>query len=187
MTIENIVKRQVEFQKTMYSTERVMYLAFLDELGEYVASMGYADWKKTARDEANMDIELIDMAVFAINLAYYSDTLDTNIGSITTGLNESQLVQELVSLLASKDYRSIYYTIFKYKPILIKVIVAKQALNQLRQDYGYKLGEYEKNWCGQEDNVFLMPMYGMPYEKIYCNLEEIYTNKVIPSSILDVY
>ena len=38
---------------------------------------------------------------------------------------------------------------------LYRVYTAKAALNQFRQDNGYKSGGYIKDWLGEEDNVYL--------------------------------
>lgn len=40
--------------------------------------------------------------------------------------------------------------------ILYKFYVAKNVLNQFRQDHGYKEGTYKKLWNGKEDNVIML-------------------------------
>ena len=40
--------------------------------------------------------------------------------------------------------------------ILYKFYVAKNVLNQFRQDHGYKEGTYKKTWNGKEDNVVML-------------------------------
>lgn len=185
MTIENVVQRQFNFQKNIKSNQGIMLLALVEELGEFVASTGYADWKKTARDEKNMDIELIDIAIFAINLAYYTDKIKPPIW-LPQPKTELKLVQTIIAALGCDDWMGIAYTVFNYKPELLKVVVAKQALNQLRQDYGYKQGEYIKDWNGDEDNTYLEGFYGEKYEDVYNGMEEIYTVKIIGSRLVDV-
>ena len=70
--------------------------------------------------------------------------------------------------------------------MLIDVIIAKQALNQLRQDYGYRNGDYIKDWNGDQDNTYLEPLYGKAYEEVYDCMEKIYTTKIIASRLVDV-
>lgn len=40
--------------------------------------------------------------------------------------------------------------------VLYKFYVAKNVLNQFRQDHGYKEGDYKKVWNGMEDNVVML-------------------------------
>lgn len=42
--------------------------------------------------------------------------------------------------------------------ILYKFYVAKNVLNQFRQDHGYKEGTYKKLWNGKEDNVVMLSL-----------------------------
>lgn len=42
--------------------------------------------------------------------------------------------------------------------ILYKFYVAKNVLNQFRQDHGYKEGTYKKVWNGKEDNVVMLSL-----------------------------
>jgi len=186
MSIKDVITRQVTFQQNMKSNQDTMKLAFIEELGEYVASTGFADWKKVQRDEANMDIELIDMAVFAINIAYYSGSLDREpLSYMQLPANDLQLVEDLTEKFVKGQWLDIVYYIFHHKPILLQVITAKQALNQLRQDYGYKSGEYIKDWNGKEDNTYLAAFYGQEHDEIYVGMEKIYTEKIIGSRLVD--
>lgn len=165
-----------------------MKLALVEELGEFVASTGYADWKKTVRDEGNMDIELIDIAVFAINIAYYeSEHGMPQPSHFIVPKNEWDLVDQIMTMFVTESWISISYLIFKYNPELVKVIIAKQALNSLRQDYGYRRGEYIKDWNGEEDNTHLPAFYGLPYEEIYDKMEDIYTTKILAGRLVNVH
>ena len=176
-TTAQIVARQIEFQKTMNTSYETMYLAFVEEMGELTASFGFADWKKVERDEANIEIELADLAVFAINLEYYSDIPQVDQWlHLKLSNNDFAVVHNLIKLLSEHRFKDIYTYIFAYMPKLQEVIVAKQALNRLRQDYGYKEGTYKKMWGGLEDNTHLDQLYGrsLSYEDMYAELEDIY-------------
>ena len=178
--------RQIDFQRNMKSNSQVMKLALLEELGEYIASMGFADWKDTKRDEANMDIELIDIAIFATNIAFYEDTVRVP-KMVKLIKHEWDLVDSIVEMYYKQQWSEITYTIFKYNPELIKVIVAKQALNTLRQAYGYKAGEYIKDWNGQEDNTYLEGFYGQSFDEVYEGMEKIYTDKILAARLVNVH
>ena len=185
-SIELIVTRQIEFQKSMKSNSITMYLALVEELGECVASMGYCDWKPAKRDAANIEIELVDIAVFAINLAYYAT--DIYVPATQHSIfDEKILIKEIIKALADGKYSDIYHMIFEYNPHLIEVLTAKQALNKLRQDYGYREGKYVKDWNDQEDNTYLEDFYTLSYADIYLEMEKIYLTKIIGGSLLNTW
>lgn len=62
--------------------------------------------------------------------------------------------------------------------ILYKFYVAKNVLNQFRQDHGYKEGTYRKVWHGKEDNEvmlgFLEGDNAPTIEELYAQLEKEY-------------
>ncbi|MBN2832443.1 MAG: dUTP diphosphatase, partial [Campylobacterales bacterium] len=62
--------------------------------------------------------------------------------------------------------------------VLYKFYVAKNVLNQFRQDHGYKEGHYKKVWNGKEDNEvmlsFLSGENAPTIEALYKKLEGAY-------------
>ena len=62
--------------------------------------------------------------------------------------------------------------------VLYKFYVAKNVLNQFRQDHGYKEGTYKKVWNGKEDNVvmleFLEGEEAPTIHDLYTKLENAY-------------
>ena len=61
---------------------------------------------------------------------------------------------------------------------LYRLYIGKNALNQFRQQHGYKEGTYRKVWNGQEDNVVLQEILNnhpdITYEKLLGMLEDVY-------------
>jgi len=61
-----------------------------------------------------------------------------------------------------------------------KLYIGKNALNQFRQQHGYKEGYYKKIWNGKEDNVVMQEIlnsnFGLSYEKLLDRLEDIYAS-----------
>jgi len=59
-----------------------------------------------------------------------------------------------------------------------KLYICKNALNQFRQQHGYKEGTYKKIWNGKEDNVVMQEILNsdsdVSYEKLLGLLEDIY-------------
>jgi dimeric dUTPase (all-alpha-NTP-PPase superfamily) len=61
--------------------------------------------------------------------------------------------------------------------ILYKYYVAKNILNQFRQDHGYKEGTYKKTWGNKEDNEVMLEILEqevLSAEALYSKLEEAY-------------
>ncbi|HIP14862.1 MAG TPA: dUTPase [Sulfurimonas autotrophica] len=59
-----------------------------------------------------------------------------------------------------------------------RLYIGKNALNQFRQQHGYKEGTYKKVWDGKEDNVVMQEILSnnsnVSYEKLLDMLEDIY-------------
>lgn len=178
--MQAIISRQAAFQENYANTNfEVMYKALLEELGEFVASLGYHDWKQSERDESNMVVELIDMTIFALNCLYYKPELKTGITSnIQAELlkDDFDFVVSMVRHISVMDFEGLIALIFACYPEVKTLVVGKQALNVLRQENGYKHGQYKKIWSGKEDNVYLMELlsYCKSYEEIYSKLKALY-------------
>lgn len=178
--MQRIISRQAEFQETHgHSNFEVMYKALLEELGEFVQSLGYHDWKATERDERNMIIELVDMTIFALNCLYYKPQYKTgNTQNLQASLlqDDYDFVRSLVVHISIMDFEGLIAAIFTAYPDVKLRVVGKQALNVLRQENGYRTGEYVKIWSGREDNAYLMDLldYCNSYEEIYSKLKALY-------------
>ncbi len=59
-----------------------------------------------------------------------------------------------------------------------RLYIGKNALNQFRQQHGYKDGSYKKIWNGKEDNVVMQEILNsspeISYEKLLDMMEDIY-------------
>ena len=157
-------ERQVIIQNKVMDTHyNVMFLALVEELGEYVASLGYQDWKVVPRDELNLIVELADICIFAMNCEFYDSG---RVGITPVKADPCHLgfspdvafVDEIMSLIVTKEFETIPSFIVTNHPEVLYAIEAKQALNVVRQAFGYKEGNYVKNWDGQEDNVYMIEL-----------------------------
>ena len=62
---------------------------------------------------------------------------------------------------------------------LLVCYVSKNVLNKFRQDHGYKAGTYQKDWFGEEDNVWLVRFRNelgatLNFDNLYEKLEDKY-------------
>lgn len=157
--------------------------AILVELGEYFEHTAYKWWKKQEADWAQANMELIDILHFAISdavehacdqgkdvvaatehVAHILLAGAENRGNVQDGkelvaalaadgngntplLCGAEFFDKLMTMLvdAYGDADSVYLT-----------YIGKNALNNLRQQRGYKQGTYIKIWHGEEDNEVMM-------------------------------
>ena len=158
-------ERQVIIQNKVMDTHyNVMFLALVEELGEYVASLGYQDWKVVPRDELNLIVELADICIFAMNCEFYDGgricITPVKAKPFYLGFSpDVAFVDEIMSMIVNKEFETIPSFIVTNHPEVLYAIEAKQALNVVRQAFGYKEGTYVKNWDGQEDNVYMMELF----------------------------
>ena len=114
---------------------------------------------------------------FIRNLVSYLNTIISIMYSINKNSSQSD-IEELLATFATISAPFISYE------DLIKLYIGKNALNKVRQDFGYKLGTYKKVWNGKEDNVIMQELLkkinfeDLSFENIYNKLEEYYTKNV---------
>lgn len=157
-------ERQVIIQNKVMDTHyNVMFLALVDELGEYVASLGYQDWKVVPRDELNLKVELADICIFAMNCEFYDSgrvrisEVEYNV-SYTGFTPDVAFVDEILRMIVEKEFCNIPSFIISNRPNIMQAIEAKQVLNVIRQAFGYKEGKYNKIWGDYEDNMYMMSL-----------------------------
>lgn len=155
--MEKIYNRQIKFQEQMSTNYEIQYLALLGEFGEFIDSLGFADWKEDIRDEENMLVEAMDICIFAMNCNHYLRKPFIRQDAPTwASYSDFQLSVEIVDLISKEKFLEIVALIFFVYPEVKKKIIGKQALNLFRQDNGYKEGTYTKIWNGVEDNVYML-------------------------------
>lgn len=157
-------ERQVIIQNKVMDTHyNVMFLALVEELGEYVASLGYQDWKVVPRDELNLKVELADICIFAMNCEFYDGG---RVGITPVKADPCHLgfspdvafVDEILRMIVEKEFYNIPSFIISNRPNVMYAIEAKQVLNVIRQAFGYKEGKYNKIWGDYEDNMYMMSL-----------------------------
>ena len=160
----SISDRQKLIQNTVMDTHyNIMFLALVEELGEYVASLGYPDWKVVARNELNMQVELADICIFAMNCEFYDSgrikISDVEYNISYTGFSpDVAFVDEILRMIVEKEFCNIPSFIISNRPNVMYAIEAKQVLNVIRQAFGYKEGKYNKIWGDYEDNMYMMSL-----------------------------
>lgn len=157
--------------------------AILVELGEYFEHTAYKWWKKQTPDWSQANMELIDILHFAISDAVENacDAGDTKehasryvASLIVDGAKANETVtdgKELISALAidgsggkplqcGREFfnalMAMLVNAYGDANTVYLTYIGKNALNNLRQQRGYKQGTYIKIWNGEEDNEVMM-------------------------------
>ncbi|RUO74961.1 hypothetical protein CWI80_06440 [Pseudidiomarina sediminum] len=157
--------------------------AILVELGEYFEHTAYKWWKKQSADWDQANMELIDILHFAISDAV-EHACQRGLDQAAATDAVAQLIgQSFAAPVSVKDGKELIVAMAQdgaataslvcgeqFFAALAAMLVAaygdadtayltyigKNALNNLRQQRGYKQGTYIKMWHGEEDNEVMM-------------------------------
>ena len=147
------------------------HLAIITEASEGIEHLSFKWWKQGEINLEQAQLEAVDVWHFGMSL------LLEQMGSVTQAANFIMMECDLytpqdnpdpinaftdvVSIAASnKEFSTIAFSNLLESlnmswPDLYLWYIGKNALNKLRQDYGYQTGEYIKTWHGREDKEFL--------------------------------
>lgn len=167
--------------------------AVIVEGAEALEHWGWKWWKKQTPDQAQFNIELVDIWHFILSQAILKwgdrtaavlnsdacrlDTvslIDWDVGLRDETIDARMRMEVLIGLCALRGNLSEIVSTFRViqeldgkmsDADLYKGYLAKNVLNFFRQDHGYKEGTYIKTWMGEEDNVVL--------ERICASLDEL--------------
>jgi len=154
--------------------------AMFDECSELLNSTSWKWWKKQDTDEAwNLKVEAIDILHFSLSILILKglDTstepyLDEQISfgydqgevrevpllSADGTINHDEFITQSVSILGATDtapFDSFFRSVGLSSVEISAIYVAKSTLNEIRQNNGYKSGEYQKMKGLLEDNQLL--------------------------------
>lgn len=146
------------------------YRAIWVECGELMDHVGYKWWKKQDTDMEQVQLEVIDIwhfgmsALFRAGLAieHLAADIEREIaGFEPVGLGVREATEALAThCLQTRSFSpSLFWELMLAAGLnfenLYSAYVGKNVLNFFRQDNGYKVGSYAKNWAGREDNEHL--------------------------------
>jgi dimeric dUTPase (all-alpha-NTP-PPase superfamily) len=146
------------------------YRAIWVECGELMDHVGYKWWKKQDTDMRQVRLEVIDIWHFGMS-AMFRDGLSIeqiafSIENEIVGHNPSGLgMREATEALVTDSLQTRGFSPSRFWDLMLacgldfealySAYVGKNVLNFFRQDNGYKMGTYQKNWAGREDNEHL--------------------------------
>jgi len=152
------------------------------EAAEAMESTPWKWWKDGKLDIGNLKVESIDMMHFALSVVLQSGYSgwqwldnevtaafdrdlkipDDRIPENIMNLIETIVMQTFADSMASHGPHEIIITLAELMNMIgmdrdemYKLYMGKNILNEFRQNHGYKEGTYDKEWFGEEDNVFM--------------------------------
>jgi len=185
--------------------------AVVIEGSEAIEHHGWKWWKKQHYDQAQLQMELIDIWHFCLSelLLINTGDKDKTCQQLLHGIGEKQnstqfdgqvydfqkldLVSKLELLIGISVARRVELKLFESIMIecgmnwseLFSQYVGKNVLNFFRQDHGYKEGSYLKIWNGKEDNEYLVEVLAAldPAESQYQQLIYQRLVKLYPNQV----
>lgn len=93
---------------------------------------------------------------------------------------EELMMNALIGVLNTVNFFKIIYKIETFSiEEVYTLYLGKNCLNQFRQENGYKIGTYKKNWGDKEDNDILIEILnaneGISYKELYAKLSQQYS------------
>ena len=185
------------------------YMAILDEWIEILNSFNWKWWKDTDKennvDFQNIEVELVDLFHFLISKAIEEKRVDFFFSIILafSGMKSKQYIEnpQLLKEKVRKEavpmssfevleillviWADIWFKIDKSFDDLMKWYRVKNALNIIRQKFGYKEGKYIKKWGDVEDNVIAwkiaeeLKLDENMFNNLIEELEKYYLNNVV--------
>lgn len=175
------------------------YRAIWTECAELMDHVGWKWWESQGYDLAQIKLEIVDIWHFGISDILQSggcaDSIDIPFSMYDSNASQHFFKKEdLLDEVEKFSFETLERKSFNINRFfflasafgltfdeLYLMYIGKNALNALRQDYGYKDGSYNKNWGGREDNEWLSDIL-MTYrgkkilfpEEIYNDLEKKY-------------
>ena len=175
--------------------------AILVEAVELIDSFHWAWWKDGVDNLANAKVEVVDIFHFClsewmvvrgsdsgarlhlgIELAHIANDIDWySIGDETDNEGYIHGVKNFLKQYSALHGVANVYSfltrvaapLFTSPDELINMYLAKNILNKIRQEFGYKSGTYIKMWCDVEDNVIVMQIAEANPEVTFLELLEL--------------
>ena len=146
------------------------YRAIWIECAELMDHYGYKWWKHQEPDEAQVQLEIVDIWHFGMSCLLQNERDQENLAlKIASSWKEQRSesnFRDIVEALAAETLNSRTFSISIFSELcnsselsftkLYAFYIGKNVLNFFRQDNGYKDGTYVKVWEGREDNEHLV-------------------------------
>ena len=145
------------------------YRAIWVECAELLDHYGWKWWKKQSPNQAQIELELVDIWHFGLSILLSKYDIEKSISLISevmTDQRESGKFRENLEDFTSNTLQTRSFDLKRFNQVMNDVgltfeklyvgYISKNVLNSFRQDRGYQAGTYIKDWGGIEDNEYLI-------------------------------
>ena len=145
------------------------YRAIWVECAELLDHYGWKWWKKQSPNQAQIELELVDIWHFGLSILLSNYDIEKSISLISEGIIDqrgSGKFRENLEDFTSNTLQTRSFDLKRFNQVMNDVgltfeklyvgYISKNVLNSFRQDKGYQTGAYIKDWGGTEDNEYLI-------------------------------
>ena len=164
------------------------YRAIWVECAELLDHYGWKWWKKQSPNQAQIELELVDIWHFGLSILLSNYDIEKSISLISEGMTDqrgSGKFRENLEEFTSNTLQTRSFDLKRFNQVMNDVgltfeklyvgYISKNVLNSFRQDKGYQAGTYIKDWGGIEDNEYLIRLASKMDPKSENFSSELYT------------
>ena len=164
------------------------YRAIWVECAELLDHYGWKWWKKQNPNQAQIELELVDIWHFGLSILLSKYDIEKSISLISEGMTDqrgSGKFRENLEDFTSNTLQTRSFDLKRFNQVMNDVgltfeklyvgYISKNVLNSFRQDKGYQAGTYIKDWGGIEDNEYLIRLASKIDPKSENFSSELYT------------
>ena len=164
------------------------YRAIWVECAELLDHYGWKWWKKQSPNQAQIELELVDIWHFGLSILLSNYDIEKSISLIFEGMIDqrgSGKFRENLDDFTSNTLQTRSFDLKRFNQVMNDVgltfeklyvgYISKNVLNSFRQDKGYQAGTYIKDWGGIEDNEYLIRLASKMDPKSENFSSELYT------------
>lgn len=164
------------------------YRAIWVECAELLDHYGWKWWKKQSPNQAQIELELVDIWHFGLSILLSNYDIEKSISLISEGIIDqrgSGKFRENLEDFTSNTLQTRSFDLKRFNQVMNDVgltfeklyvgYISKNVLNSFRQDKGYQAGTYIKDWGGIEDNEYLIRLASKMDPKSENFSSELYT------------
>ncbi len=164
------------------------YRAIWVECAELLDHYGWKWWKKQSPNQAQIELELVDIWHFGLSILLSNYDIEKSISLISEGIIDqrgSGKFRENLEDFTSNTLQTQSFDLKRFNQVMNDVgltfeklyvgYISKNVLNSFRQDKGYQTGTYIKDWGGIEDNEYLIRLASKMDPKSKNFSSELYT------------
>ena len=186
LDLQNKINEKVHphWREQNFEWYRAIWVGCAELLDHY----GWKWWKKQSPNQAQIELELVDIWHFGLSILLSNYDIEKSISLISEGMIDqrgSGKFRENLEDFTSNTLQTRSFDLKRFNQVMNDVgltfeklyvgYISKNVLNSFRQDKGYQAGTYIKDWGGIEDNEYLIRLASKMDPKSENFSSELYT------------